>query len=193
MDADSLDRWIVRLNRGDERAVGPIFRAFEPYLRVVVRRQITARLRPKVDSADVVQSVFADVVRGVRAGGWHFAGRTPLLAFLRLLARRQLANRYDRFAPAIDREVPLDRAHPLALPADARPRPSQEVRGVELRDAILRACPPAHREVALLRMQGHKLREIADRTGLHPSSVRRILYDLARRLGAEGIEPAGGA
>ncbi len=25
--------------------------------------------------------------------------------------------------------------------------------------------------------------EIAGRTGLHPSSVRRILYDLARQLG----------
>jgi DNA-binding IclR family transcriptional regulator len=32
--------------------------------------------------------------------------------------------------------------------------------------------------------QGVPLAEIADRTGLHQSSVRRILYELAKRLAA---------
>jgi DNA-binding CsgD family transcriptional regulator len=37
--------------------------------------------------------------------------------------------------------------------------------------------------VVRLRREGRTVDEIAAQTGLHPSSVRRLLYDLARRLG----------
>ena len=47
---------------------------------------------------------------------------------------------------------------------------------------MLEQCSPAHREILLLRRQGLLLSEIAERTGLHEGSIRRILYDLARRL-----------
>jgi RNA polymerase sigma-70 factor (ECF subfamily) len=47
---------------------------------------------------------------------------------------------------------------------------------------VLRACPAAHHEIVRLRRNGHRLNEIAARTGMHEGSVRRILYELARRL-----------
>jgi DNA-directed RNA polymerase specialized sigma24 family protein len=47
---------------------------------------------------------------------------------------------------------------------------------------MLEECPPAHREILILKRQGLLLSEIAARTGLHEGSIRRILYDLARRL-----------
>ncbi len=40
----------------------------------------------------------------------------------------------------------------------------------------------AHREILFLKRQGLLLTEIAARTGYHEGSIRRILYDLARRL-----------
>ena len=49
---------------------------------------------------------------------------------------------------------------------------------------MLTLCPVSHRDLLLMRRQGCSLAEIAQRTGLHESSVRRILYDLARRLAA---------
>ena len=64
-----------------------------------------------------------------------------------------------------------------------RPRPSEVAQADELWDRILATCPPAHRELLRLKREGLAVAEIAERTGLHPSSVRRILYDLARRLG----------
>ena len=42
--------------------------------------------------------------------------------------------------------------------------------------------PPEHHELLRLKRQGLSLDEIAAPTGLHPSSVRRILYELARRM-----------
>lgn len=180
MSDASLDHWIGRLNKGDVDAVEPIFRAYEPYLRIAVRRRLSPKLRSKVDSGDIVQSVFADMVRGVRDGGWHFTGRPQLLALLHQIARRRLADRYQK--DGLDRELSLDETPTRILPQGNDPRPSQEAEGRELWDSILRACPPAHHEVVRLRMNGFRMREIAARTGLHEGSVRRILYGLARRL-----------
>lgn len=162
--------------------MGRLFVAYEPYLRIAVRRRLGKRLRVKVDSADVVQSVFADVLRGFRGGAWRFEGRPQFLAFLRKVAWRRLSDRYQEHRPSLDRDEPLAVAEPLPL-ADPRAfRPSEVAQGRELWERLLQSCPPAHREVVQLRASGHRLAEIAARTGLHEGSVRRILYDLARRL-----------
>jgi DNA-binding IclR family transcriptional regulator len=55
---------------------------------------------------------------------------------------------------------------------------------------MLAICPPAHRKVLELKRDGFSLDEVSERTGLHKSSVRRILYNLARQLAAEGVEAA---
>src|SRR4051812_8777955 len=105
MGRESMEHWIARLNEGDPEAVGPVFRAYEPYLRIAVRRRLSPRLRARVDSGDIVQSVFADMIRGVRDGHWHFDGPPQLLALLHRIARRRLADRYQKDGPALDREA----------------------------------------------------------------------------------------
>ena len=72
----------------------------------------------------------------------------------------------------------------MTSPRSSLPRASQVAQGREAWERVLHACPPAHREVVRLRVSGLRLAEIAARTGLHEGSVRRILYDLARRLSA---------
>ena len=169
-----------------------VFRAYEPYLRIAVRRRLGPRLRSKVDSVDIVQSVFADVLRGFRDGGWRFAGRPQLLAFLRRIAWRRLADRYQKHGPAMEREQSLGETPSRSLPGATQPRPSQEAQGREFWERILKSCPPAHHEVVRLRMNGFRMAEIAARTGLHEGSVRRILYDLARRMSiARGVVTPG--
>ena len=182
MSDESLDQWIGRLNDGDAEAVEQVFLAYGPILRIAVRRRLSSRLRSKVDSKDIVQSVFADMIRGVRDGGWHFAGRAQLEALLRRIAWRRLADRYHEHRRALVRERSLDETPSQSLRDGAQARPSQEAQGREFLESVLRACPRAHHEVVRLRMSGHRMCEIAARTGLHEGSVRRILYDLARRL-----------
>jgi RNA polymerase sigma-70 factor (ECF subfamily) len=182
MNDQSLDQWIERLNDGDAEAVERILMAYEPYLRVVVRRKIGHRLRAKVDSVDIVQSVFANVLNGFRNGGWRFSGRPQLRAFLRQIAWRRLADRYQEHRKVLDKEQSLSDTLAFSLPEADTPRPSQVVEGREFWERVLAACPQAHREIVLLRVNGFQLNEIAERTGLHEGSVRRILYDLARRL-----------
>lgn len=189
MNEESLDQWIERLNQGDTAAVEHLFLAYEPYLRIAVRRRLSRRLRTKVDSRDVVQSVFADMLRGLRTGGWQFAGRPQLLAFLRRVAWRRIADRYQKHRRVLEREQSLVETQPQSLPQSALPRPSEVAQGREFWEQVLDACPPAHHEIVRMRMNGLRFAEIAERTGLHAGSVRRILYELARRLSLCRREP----
>jgi RNA polymerase sigma-70 factor (ECF subfamily) len=197
MSEDSLDHWIARLNEGDAQAVEHVLRVYEPYLRITVRRRLGRRLRAKIDSMDIVQSVFAHVLHGFRNGGWRFAGPPQLFAFLRRIARRRLADRYQEYRQDLNREQSLFEAVPGNLLLADSPRPSEVAQGREFWERVLQACPPAHREVVRLRAKGFRIGEIAARTGLHEGSVRRILYELARRLsvtrrGASGTSDASG-
>ena len=84
MSEEALDAMLEKLAGGDADAVEQVFRAYEPLLRNVVRRHLGQRLRAKFDSADVVQSVWADLLRGFREGAWAFTDRERLKAFLEI-------------------------------------------------------------------------------------------------------------
>ncbi|MDX2036752.1 MAG: sigma-70 family RNA polymerase sigma factor [Isosphaeraceae bacterium] len=173
---------IDRLNEGDGSAAEQIFLAIEPSLRIVIRRGIGRRLRSKIDSGDVVQSVFADFLECVRRGGYRFDARPQVRAFLQRIAWRRLSDQARKHRTSLDRESSLDSLDAASTPVDSQPRPSEEACGRELWERALAACSPKHREVLRLRREGLKIAEIAAAVGMHEGSVRRIVYDLARRL-----------
>jgi RNA polymerase sigma factor (sigma-70 family) len=178
----SLEALVARLSQGDTAAAEQVFLAYEPYLRLVVRRQLSPGLRAKFDSLDVVQSVWADVLDGFRQAGWRFTDANHLRAFLVKATRNRFIDRLRQHRRALEHEQSLSAADAEGGPASRQPRPSEIAQADELWQQMLALCPPAHRELLHLKRQGLPLAEIAARTGLHESSVRRILYDLARQL-----------
>ena len=192
MDEEAqLDDLIHRLNTGDIEAAERIFVAYEPYLRIAISRNLSGALRSKLDTMDIVQTVWADVLTGFREAGWQFSGRNQLRAFLLTLARNRLIDRRRHFKKAIEHERSLNEADPGDLPATRGPRPSEVVQGQELWNRMLDECPPRHQELLQLKRQGLTLAEIAEKTGLHEGSIRRILYGLARKIAsdARGANP----
>jgi RNA polymerase sigma-70 factor (ECF subfamily) len=188
----SLDALLERLNSGDEAAATQVFQAYEPYLRMVVRRQFSGRLRAKFDSVDIVQSVWADLWSGFRAGTWKFTDSAHLRAFLVRVTRNRFLNRVRDHRHALDHEQSYSDSQ---LPEEAsapQPRPSEMAQAHDLWDRLLELCPPAHRELLRLKRQGLTLAELAAHTGLHPSSVRRVLYQLADQMAkhCSGVRPA---
>jgi RNA polymerase sigma factor (sigma-70 family) len=182
MSRDPMDELIERLNRGDISAAERAFLAYEPYLRMAVRRRLSGPLRAKLDSLDIIQSVWADVLAGFRDAGWRFADRFHLRAFLVKVARNRLTDRRRQHRRAIENEQALAETAPAELPQAHEPRPSEVAQGNELWKRMLEQCSPGHREILILKRQGMLLAEIAARTGLHEGSIRRILYDLARKM-----------
>jgi RNA polymerase sigma-70 factor (ECF subfamily) len=194
INTDRLDALLERLTSGDTAAAEEVFLTFEPVLRVMVRRWLTPRLRSKFDSMDVVQSAWADVLKGFNAEGWRFNDRDHLRAYLARVTYNHFAKNCRKNSRAMRLEQPIREADPYALPPSDQPRPSEFAQADELWEMLLGLCPPAHRELLLLKRQGYALAEIAARTRLHEGSVRRILYDLARRLAEArgGASPAPG-
>jgi RNA polymerase sigma-70 factor (ECF subfamily) len=174
-----------RLNHGDVDAVETIVSAYEPYLRKVVRRQLPQRLRAKFDSSDVVQSVWASVLKGLREDKWQFTDETHLRAFLVRLALFRFIELCRHYRASLKCERPLAGLDELGGRPALCDRPSEIMQAGDLLDRLMKLCLPSHRELLRLRAMGIPLAEIAARTGFHESSIRRIFYDLARRLEAQ--------
>jgi RNA polymerase sigma-70 factor (ECF subfamily) len=194
MTIDPLDELIDRLNHGDMSAAERAFQAYEPYLRMAVRRRLSGPLRTKLDSMDIVQSVWADVLSGVGKSSWRFVDKSHFRAFLVKVARNRLIDRRRQHHRAIEKEQALALLTPEEFPRAHEPRPSEIAQSNELWKSMLEQCSPVHREILILKRQGLLLAEIAAHTGLHEGSIRRILYDLSRQLSiprrrALGSEP----
>ena len=186
MTADPLEELLDQLPTGDPRVVEQIFVNVAPGLRAMVRRRLPQTLRTKLDSEDVVLSVWTDVLDGLRNGRWSFRDAAHLRAFLNTAARNRVVDRQRQHRTAIERERLLSSNDRDDLAEVNGAAPSATVRAEDLWEQLLALCPPAHHELLRLKRQGLPLSEIAERTGLHPSSVRRILYDLARQLAEHG-------
>jgi RNA polymerase sigma-70 factor (ECF subfamily) len=182
MSADPLDAVLERLCSGDLAAAEQAFRAYEPYLRMVVRRQLRPRLRAKFDSLDIVQSVWASLLPGLSEARWQFVNAAHFRAFLVQMTRHRFIDRLRKHRSALDHEQPLTEAEGEVAPPGRQPRPSEVAQANELWEEMLLRCPPAHRGVLRLKQQGYSPAEIAALSGLHPGSVRRILYEVARQL-----------
>jgi RNA polymerase sigma factor (sigma-70 family) len=184
MNTPSLDTLLEKLAQGESDAAERVFREYEPFLRSMVRRRLTPMLRAKFDSMDVVQSVWADVLQGYREEGWRFTNESHLRAFLARVAYNHFATHCRRHRTALELERPLYDGESPPEPESGQPRPSQVAQADETGATLMDLCPPAHREILVLKGQGVPLAEIAERTGLHESSVRRIIYELAKKLAA---------
>jgi RNA polymerase sigma factor (sigma-70 family) len=179
---DPLLTLLDRLSTGDTEAARHVFLTYEPYLRMVVRRQLTPALRARFDSRDIVQSVWADLFSGFLAGRWQFTTPEQLRAFLVKVTRNRLIDRARQHQRFLKREQRLDEADVADLTPKCPVVPGAQLEAEEIWQRLLTLCPVQHRGLLELKRQGLSLAEIASRMGLHESSVRRILYELAARI-----------
>jgi RNA polymerase sigma factor (sigma-70 family) len=180
MEPMTIEELLRRLGSGDEAAAAEVFRAYEPYLRQVVRRRLPAQARARFDSGDVLQSVWADLLPGLRGGRWRFADAAQLRAFLSRVVQNRLFDRARRALRQTAHEEPL--AALPAEPAARQPRASEHAQAGALWERLLASCPAEHRDVLRLRRAGMNYHEVAAAVGMHEGSVRRVVRELGRRV-----------
>jgi RNA polymerase sigma-70 factor (ECF subfamily) len=186
VEHDAALALLQQLSSGDTEAAQRVFVTYAPYLRMVVRRQLTPALRAKFDSMDIVQSVWADLLTGFQAGCWEFATPQDLRAFLVKVTRNRFIDRVRQQQTPLRLETRLE---PSDLNALAQPRTEAagaQLQADEMWQRLLVLCPPQHRELLELKRQGMSIVDIAAQLGLHEGSVRRILYELASRVADQG-------
>ena len=123
MSVEHLDELIEKLNGGDVAAAERAFLAYEPYLRMAIRRQLSGPLRSKLDTMDIVQAVWIDVLAGFRRSGRRFADHAHLRAFLATLVRHRLIDGRRHYRRALEGEVSLVEVDPQEMPVTTQPRP----------------------------------------------------------------------
>src|SRR5947209_20320978 len=110
VNSNPLETLLEKLSNGNPEAAEEVFRTYEPYLRMVVRRQLPGRLRAKFDSVDVVQSVWADVLEGFQNKAWTFTNADQLRAFLVKVTRHRFIDRLRHHQHSLELEQPLTNA-----------------------------------------------------------------------------------
>jgi len=114
--------------------------------------------------------------------GWRFVDADHLRGFLYVATRNRLIDRLRQHRLALAREESLDGGNADYVPAAPGPRPSEVAQAADVWRQIQAQCPAEHRPILELKRQGFSLSEIAERTGLHADSIRRILRTLARQM-----------
>jgi RNA polymerase sigma factor (sigma-70 family) len=172
-----------RVRQGSQEASQELYHLYGHHILTVVRRKLHAQLRPKIDSLDFVQDVwasfFADQLR-------HRTFATPeeLIAYLASVARHKVVDafrtRMKRQKFNVNREKSLDGS--AAFQVDrligADPRPSQVAVAKEAFDKLTTAQPDRYRRILDLLREHHTHEEIAEKLGLNEKTVRRLVEKL---------------
>jgi DNA-directed RNA polymerase specialized sigma24 family protein len=187
--------WLDQLRAGDEGAVQPLWDRYFHRLVGLARARLRAAPKRVADEEDVALSAFDSFCRNAEAG--RFPDLTDRDSLWRLLdaftARKAL--HHVRDATRLKRGggiTPTDGSGVLAEVLGREPDPGLAVEMADECDRLLAALgDPDLKKVALLRMDGHSVEEVAAAVGCAPRSVKRKLH-LIRSIWAReaGDDPA---
>jgi DNA-directed RNA polymerase specialized sigma24 family protein len=178
----SVTRWLAQLQVGDAAAVQPLWERYFRRLVGLARRKLQGAPRRAADEEDVALSAFDSFCRNAEQGRFpHLADRDSLWRLLVVLTARKAAHlvrdegrlrRGGAARPANEDEQDAG----LEELFSREPTPELAAEVAEEYQRLLRSLGDAQLEsVAVWRMEGHSVGEIANRLGCAPRSVKRKL------------------
>jgi RNA polymerase sigma-70 factor (ECF subfamily) len=159
---------VGRIVAGDEEAFSELYRSFAPTINAVVLARV-----PRDEVQDIVQEVFISAYRNI--AGLKDANLVG--PWLIRIARNRAAEFYRNFRASDELDEQISRPQERSREA------------VEILKAI-RALGSSYSETLMMRLvEGMTAKEIAERTGLKPESVRVNLHRGMEKLrGSLGIK-----
>ena len=171
---------ICRVREGDEDAASELVRRYEPYIRRRARvRLLGSRLRRRLDSLDICQSVLASFFVRAALGQYELDTPEQLLKLLAVMVRNKVLNQAEK-QQADCRDIRRDAAAgPEAKAADSGAEsPSYELEARELLEETMHRLSPEELQLSELRRQGWAWAAVADRLG-GTAEGRRKQYERA--------------
>lgn len=166
-----------RVLAGCKESAVALHEEYGPHILRAVRRRLHDKLRPKFDSCDFVQDVWASFFTQLPKR-MNFGAPEDLVAFLSRMASNKVAeehrNRLLRQKRNINRETPLDVG--TVNPIDKyQATPSEEMMGKEAWDQLLEKLPVVHRRVVILLREGKSPTRISQDLDISVKTVYRII------------------
>jgi RNA polymerase sigma-70 factor (ECF subfamily) len=177
-----------RVRQGNEQASRDLFDRYGPHVLRVVRRRLHKKLRPKYDSDDFVQAVWASFFTDMPEER-SFEQPEALVAYLARMAQNKVVSAFRHRLQTAKCDVDQERSlnDSTAFPADSlparQPTPSQYVMADEEWDRLLARQPPPYRLILQLLREGRTHAEVASAVGINERTVRRLLRKLHPGLG----------
>ncbi|MFC1603898.1 sigma-70 family RNA polymerase sigma factor [Planctomycetota bacterium] len=178
---------VTMAKAGDQSAIEQLCRVYGERVRRIIRLRIDRKLRPKIDSVDVVQDALILALAGLK--DFTYKNEGDFLRWLSRIAENKLHDIIDRFYADkrdIRREIPFKKEESnseegsfrFAGPLETK-TPSVLLFKKELLDRLERAIDdlkPEYREVIFLsRIERLSHPEIAERLGKSKGAVAMLL------------------
>jgi DNA-directed RNA polymerase specialized sigma24 family protein len=190
----SVTRWLGKLQAGDAAAAQPLWERYFRRLVGLARKKLRNAPRQTADEADVALSAFASFCRNAEAGKFpQLADRDGLWRLLVVLTARKAAHllrdagRQKRGGAAAAVGVSDEGVFDQLLSRE--PSPEFAAEAAEEFRRLLRLLGDGELEtVALRRMEGYQVKEIAAQLGYVSRSIKRKL-EIIRRIWEKEVAP----
>jgi RNA polymerase sigma-70 factor (ECF subfamily) len=194
---DASNDLVARWQAGDQQAADQLFRRYAGRLIALARSRLSAALSRRVDAEDVVQSAYRSFFAGAQNGMYDPERGGTLWALLVAITLHKLQDQLERHT-AKKRSIKLEQgfgtedslfgiqAHALAR----EPSPVEAVALVDQVEQVMRRLDSTQRQMLELRLQGHSLEEIAEKTHRCERTVRRILDRVKEHIEHWQAEPS---
>ena len=170
---------------GSESAVERLLGLYGDHLCRAVRRRLNRALRPKFDTSDFVQAVWASFF-GARHDLAKFEHSGQLVAFLARVANNKVVDecRHQLQTQKADvtreRSLAGDGSQEIGVPG-REPRPSQVAIAHEQWERLVDGASSRARQIVGLRVAGETMEDIAGQLGVSEKTVHRVLGKLRAR------------
>ncbi len=194
MPEESLFQDLIRrVQAGDERAAAELVRTYEPAIRRAVRLRLRdTRLRQRLDSLDICQSVLGSFFVRAALGRYELNEPADLLRLLTALVRNKVAGE-AAYQAAQRRSFRRTAAELPEETLAGGASPSRQLAARELLEETRRRLSADERGLLERREQGREWVEIAGELGGSPEALRkklaRALDRVAHDLGLDGPGP----
>jgi RNA polymerase sigma-70 factor (ECF subfamily) len=171
-----------RLRAGQSDAATQLYLRYAERLRALTRAKCSPELARRLDFEDIVQSVFGSFFRGVGEGCYYeVAPGEELWGLLLVIALNKIRAK-GAFHRAAKRDVRIT-VGGNRLESCRDPEDEDAFRILKLTVAeVLDSLPPVPRQMAILRIDGYEVAEIARKTRRSKRTVERNLQEFRKRL-----------
>lgn len=195
-----FERLMANVSAGSEEAIWQLAETYTPYILRAVRASLPAKVRSKLDSQDLAQTLWASILIK-RTDLTRMKTPEQLIAFLARAARNRTVDVTRRYMGAqkydVHREQALDDANRSPLPprqqsprqqapepalATRDPSPSQFASVRERWNQVMLNCSPQEREILQMRLKGASFDDIGKALNINQGTARRAIQRLIRQL-----------
>ncbi len=187
MDNHKTQHLVALAKEGDESALNQLCSIYSERVRRIIRLRMDRKLRPKLDSVDIVQDALILALGGLQ--DFTYRNEGDFLRWLSRIAENKLRDIFDKFHADkrdVHKEIPFKKegrsteggsvgaAGPMRTTTPSVIACRKEA--LDRLEQALDTLKPEYKQVVVLkRIEGLSHAEIAEKLGKNPGAVRMLL------------------